>query len=92
MADLTVTLEYDEGVTSLDATKVLFAARSAHNLLKAVERAMTKKRRASLLWEINIYSLFGRAVIEFSCRGDKGMMRKVMEEAQVKGLGDLPSK
>ena len=68
MADLTLTAIYDGKEAGMDAPKVLKMARHTLELLRAVERGVTKKRRATQKWDVNIYSLSDRAVVEFTAR------------------------
>ena len=68
MSDLTLTIVYDGDERGFDARKVLKMARSTLELLRAIERSITKKRRARARWDVNIYSLLDRAVVEFTAR------------------------
>ena len=70
MADLTLTAIYDGKEAGMDAPKVLKMAQHTLKLLRAIERGVTKKRRATQRWDVNIYSLSDRAVVEFTARRD----------------------
>ena len=70
MADLTLTAIYDGKEAGMDARRVLKLARDTLKLLNAIACGVTKKRRATQKWEVNIYSLSDRAVVEFSARRD----------------------
>ena len=88
MSDLTLTIVYDAEERSFDAVKVLKMARSTLDLLKAIERGITKKRYARVKWDVNIYSLSDRAVAEFTARRngkadrfDFGALRELAKRA-----------
>ena len=70
MSDITMIVEYDDEQAGFDARKVLKMARATLDLLGAIERDRTKKRYARVRWDVNIYSLSDRAVVEFTHRRD----------------------
>ena len=88
MSDITMTVKYDDEAAGFDARKVLKIARATLDLLGAVERGITKKRYAQQRWDVNIYSLSDRAVVEFTHRRkgkhdrfDLEAVRAAMKEA-----------
>ena len=81
--DLAMTVQYDEG--RVEAKKILKMARAMLALLDELEKGMNKTKRARLTWDVNIYSLLDRAVIEFTCVGKRELGRKIAEEAARRG-------
>jgi hypothetical protein len=68
MADLTMTIEYDEETPRNGAVAVLKFASLTLKALRSIDRNMAKEqgRKERVVWDVNIYSLSDRAVVEFT--------------------------
>jgi len=86
MAQLTMTLIYDDKppIQAKGARRTLRAANAVLRLLRACEREITSKP-PKIVWEVNIYSLDDRAVIEFATHVDA----KEVAERALLGIQEL---
>jgi hypothetical protein len=79
-----MTLVHKEGTRAIKPEKALFAARQSLVLLKEIEKSVTKRKRACILWQINLYSFPDRTVLEFSAanREDQITITTIVREAE----------
>ena len=74
MADLQMTLE------PVPPEGVLLVIRNTISILKSIERNMTGKKRASILWRFNVFSVFGQTIVTFEAASKTDLTRKVAAE------------
>ncbi len=81
MAELVMTVKFDE-THKADGRVVLKVAKHTIELLRALERNITGKRRATQLWDINIYTHTDCAVVEFTARRNGKALAFDLEDAR----------
>lgn len=84
MPDVGFTMIHRDGVRALPPETVLKAAKLNLTLLKEIEKSVMNRKRAKILWQINIYTLIDRTVLEFTAANinDRLTLQAVTKAAQ----------
>lgn len=78
MTDLQMTLVHDK-VNAIPPEDTLLVIRNTIRILKDIEKNISGKKRAKIIWRFNVFSVFGQTIIQFQAASNTELTRQIAE-------------